>query len=92
MPIINSLLKAPTKAARKLSQLIDKDYFKKKLAKRRGKCRKCGDCCGNCRFLDKKTKLCKIYKKRPWNCYQEFPLDKLDQKIWAVKKCGYKFR
>jgi len=92
MPKSKLLLKAPTKAARKFMQLIDHDYLKKKLAKRNGKCRKCGQCCGNCRFLDKKTRLCKRYTKRPWTCYKEFPLDKLDKKTWGVKNCGYKFR
>jgi len=32
-------------------QLIDKNYIKNKLAKRRGKCKKCGSCCKSCRFL-----------------------------------------
>jgi hypothetical protein len=89
---VRSVLKFPDKVGRKLLQLVDNDYLKNKLAKRSGECKRCGDCCGNCRFLDKKTMLCKVYDNRPWLCYKEFPLDKLDQKIWQVKNCGFSFK
>lgn len=72
-------------------QFINKDHIKNKLAKRKGECKKCGKCCGDCKFLNKETKLCTIHENRPWNCYKDFPLDKLDQKIWGVKDCGYGF-
>jgi len=72
-------------------QLIDKDYIKKKLVKRKGKCKKCGKCCIGCKHLDKKTKLCKVYESRPWFCYKDFPLDNTDKWIWNVKNCGYSF-
>ena len=85
------LLKFPDKLIRKLMRFFDKDYVNKKLAKRKGNCNKCGECCGNCRFLNQKTRLCKVYKSRPWTCYDDFPLDKLDKRIWGVKKCGYHF-
>ena len=86
------LLKFPDKLIRKLILLFDKDYVKKKIGRRKGSCKKCGECCGNCRFLDSKTRLCKVYNKRPWTCYKDFPLDDMDKRIWAVEKCGYKFR
>lgn len=71
----------------------NKNYVKNQIKKRKGKCKRCGECCKNCSYLDKKTKLCKIYKNRPWFCYKDFPLDKIDQKIWGVEKiCGYKFK
>lgn len=70
---------------------IDKNYVNKKINKRTGQCKKCGKCCEDCEFLDKKTKLCKTYENRPWFCYKEFPLDKLDLKIWNIKNCGYRF-
>jgi hypothetical protein len=71
-----------------------KDYDKKLLKKRLGKCKMCGKCCEGCWHLNKKTNLCKIYKKRPSIlCYKNFPLDERDQKVWEVKKfCGYKFK
>ena len=73
---------------------FNKNYVKNKLAKRKGKCKKCGKCCKGCIYLNKKTKRCKIYKHRPkFLCYQEFPLDRRDQKLWRVEKtCGYKFK
>jgi hypothetical protein len=89
---MRKLLKTLNAPRRRIMQLINKNYTKNKLSKRKGKCLKCGKCCGDCKFLDKKTKLCTIHKNRPWNCYKDFPLDNLDQKIWNVNKnCGYKF-
>jgi hypothetical protein len=85
------LLKIPKVLFGSFMQLFDKDYTKNKLKKRKGKCKKCGECCRGCKFLNKKTKLCKVYKKRPHLCYKAFPIDKLDQKIWKVKDCGYHF-
>jgi Na+-translocating ferredoxin:NAD+ oxidoreductase RnfC subunit len=73
-------------------KMIDKDYVKNKLEKRRRKCKKCGKCCKGCSLLDTKTKLCKVYKNRPWACFKEFPLDRFDQKMWDVERtCGYRF-
>jgi len=74
-----------------VSKRIDKTYLNKKLEKRKGKCKKCGQCCKYCKLLDKNTKLCKVYKNRPILCYKDFPLDKLDQKVWNVNNCGYLF-
>ncbi len=84
------LLKPFNRLRREVMQFFDKDYIKNKLTKRKGKCKKCGACCEGCRFLEK-TKLCKIYNKRPWMCYKEFPLDEIDKWIWNVKGCGYNF-
>jgi Fe-S-cluster containining protein len=87
---MNSILKLPRALYRRFMQLVDKNYIASKLAKRKGSCKKCGQCCKGCRHLDKDN-LCKIYDNRPWACYKEFPLDKLDKEIWQVTKCGYKF-
>lgn len=90
---MKSLLKPFVVLFKRIMQLIDKNYLKNKLKKRTGKCIKCGKCCGKCKYLDKKTKLCRIHNKRPSiSCYSEFPLDKADQKLWNVKNCGYKFK
>lgn len=88
---MGSLLKIPNKLRREFMQFIDKNYLNKKLSKRKGQCKKCGQCCMNCKFLDKKTNLCKTYENRPWFCHKDFPLDKLDQKVWKIKNCGYNF-
>ena len=90
---MNSLFKPFSVLFKRTMQLIDKNYLKNKLKKRTGKCKKCSKCCGNCRHLNKQTKLCKIYNKRPiFFCYKEFPLDKSDQKLWNVTNCRYKFK
>jgi Fe-S-cluster containining protein len=90
---MKSLLKWGIRLKGGFMQLVDTSYIKKKTEKREGKCRKCGKCCGNCRFLDKKTRLCKVYGNRPRIlCYREFPLSKTDQKVWEVENCGYRFR
>ncbi|OGJ12413.1 hypothetical protein A3K82_02615 [Candidatus Pacearchaeota archaeon RBG_19FT_COMBO_34_9] len=88
---MRGILKTINALRRRIMQLINNNYIKNKLAKRRGKCRKCGKCCRHCKFLNRETKLCKVYKKSPWNCHKDFPLDKLDQKIWNIKDCGYSF-
>ena len=99
MKNIKGLLKPVNRYRRYMLIASNPDYVKNQLAKRKGKCLKCGKCCEGCEFLDKKTNLCKIYKDRPktckdksWFCFKEFPLDKIDQKIWGVEKtCGYRF-
>ncbi len=90
---MKGLLKPLNKLRRSFMQIVDKGYIRKKIAKRRGKCMKCGECCSGCKFLDEKTNLCKVYGDRPGiSCYRGFPLDRLDQKIFGVEKtCGYKF-
>jgi len=87
---MKNLLKIPNKLRREFMKLLDKDYIKKKLQKRKGRCKKCGECCKGCKFLGKDN-LCKIYDNRPWTCYKDFPLDSLDKKIWQVNRCGYRF-
>ncbi len=85
------LLKPFNRLRREVMNFFDKDYIKRKLEERKGRCKRCGECCKGCKFLDDKTKLCKTYSNRPWLCYKKFPLDKLDQWIWNVKNCGYSF-
>ena len=85
------MLKLINRFRRKLMQRVNKDYIKNKLSKRKGKCKKCGKCCKGCKHLNAKTNLCKIYKNRPWFCHKNFPIDKMDQKVFRIKNCGYSF-
>ena len=85
------ILKLPNHLRRSVICIYDKEYINKKISKRKGECKKCGKCCRGCIHLDKKSNLCKIYSNRPLLCHKNFPLDKLDQKIWNVKDCGYSF-
>ncbi len=87
---MRDLLKGLNRVRRMVGVLIDKDYIKKKIKKRKGQCNRCGECCKRCKYL-KKNK-CVIYNKRLWFCYKEFPLDKFDILIFGVKKCGYRFQ
>lgn len=56
-----------------------------------GKCLKCGDCCEwvKCPQLDKATRLCKIYNKRPKVCRkhpcQEIEISEVDCKGFKSK-------
>ena len=84
------MLKLLNKLRREINKILNKDYIKNKLKKRKGNCKKCGQCCKGCKHLDKKN-LCKTYGNRPFYCHQQFPIDKLDQKVFRVKNCGYKF-
>lgn len=71
-----------------------RDYELKRICKRKGKCKRCGRCCGDCKYLIKKgkNKICKVYKNRPFLCYKNFPLSEFDKKVWDVEEyCGYKF-
>lgn len=85
------LIIIPNKLRRFIMKLVDKDYLKNKLNKRKGECKRCGQCCKGCNFLDKNTNLCIKYENRPFYCHKDFPIDKLDQKIIGVKNCGYNF-
>ena len=85
------LLKLSSALKRKVMPLIKKDYVRKKLEKRKGECRRCGQCCRGCPNLGKDN-LCRVYENRPsWLCFRDFPLDELDQRAWNVKDCGYSF-
>jgi hypothetical protein len=86
---MRDLLKSVNLFRRLIMQSLIPDYVNKKLKKRKGKCKKCGQCCRGCKHL--KNNKCPIYKKRPFYCYKEFPIDKFDQKVYDVKNCGYKF-
>ncbi|MCX8158990.1 MAG: hypothetical protein N3D20_01725 [Candidatus Pacearchaeota archaeon] len=86
------LLKILNKLRRKIMLLINKDYVIKKIVKRRGKCLKCGKCCIGCEYLNKKTRLCKVYKNRPNWCHKDFPIDEFDKVVFGVRNnCGYWF-
>ena len=84
------MLKLINKLRRNFMELISKDYIKNKIKKRKGKCKKCGECCRGCNHLEK-TNLCRTYKKRPFYCHKNFPIDQLDQKVFRIKNCGYSF-
>ena len=90
---MNSLKKWCAKLKADCIHFFDKDYIKKKTKNRKGKCLKCGECCGNCKHLKKvgKKKICSVYKNRPWKCHGHFPLSKKEQELWNVKKCGFCF-
>ncbi|MFA5856165.1 MAG: hypothetical protein WC867_02335 [Candidatus Pacearchaeota archaeon] len=88
---MRDLLKAGNRLRRIFFKKIKKDYIKNKLEKRKGYCKKCGDCCKGCKHLSKEN-LCLVYDKRPWWCHKEFPIDKIDQKVFNVKRCGYNFK
>ena len=51
------MLRLLNRLRRNFMQLINKDYIKNKLKKRKGHCKKCGQCCKGCRHLDTKTNL-----------------------------------
>lgn len=78
----------------KIFKYFNKNYINNKLQSRTGKCQKCGKCCRDCTYLNRKTNLCTLYKNRPnFGCYKEFPLDDFDKKLWNVEQvCGYKFK
>jgi Fe-S-cluster containining protein len=84
------MLKLLNRLRRNSMQLIKKDYIINKIKKRKGKCKKCGQCCKGCKNLDK-TNICQIYNHRPFYCHKQFPIDKLDKKVFKVKNCGYSF-
>lgn len=90
--LFRELLKPLDYFRREFIYFFYKDYYKNKLKKRNGKCKKCGKCCGDCFYLNEKTNLCKIYKKRPaFLCHKDFPLDNVDLWLWDIKDCGYSF-
>ena len=91
---MSSLTKLYNKLRRNFNLLFNKNYVRKRLEKRKGKCKKCGRCCNGCEHLvDKKgKKLCGVYDNRPFFCYKQFPLDEIDKQIYGVDgKCGYWF-
>jgi hypothetical protein len=85
---------AKGKIRRWLLDKFRKEQIEKAIAKRRGECRKCGQCCRlvfKCPFLQKEgsCETCKIYKYRPAQC-RHFPIDKNDLRELG-KTCGYYF-
>ncbi len=86
------LMKLSSVLKRNIMPLFDKEYVWKKLQSRKGECKRCGQCCRGCPFLNAETKLCKRYSDRPPGmCFKEFPLDEKDQRAWGVQDCGYSF-
>ncbi len=91
---MRNFLKIANRARREIGKIIDENYVAGKLAKRKGKCLRCGKCCLGCKYLDVRDGKCrcKVYSDRPWFCHKDFPIDKLDLKVFGVEKsCGYKF-
>ena len=74
---------------RNIIKLIYPNYINKKILKRKGECRMCGDCCKGCKYL--KNNKCLVYEKRPGFCNKDFPIDNFDKKVFRVKNCGYWF-
>ena len=87
---MRNLLKFGNRFRRVFMKTVNRGYIKNKSKKRKGFCKRCGQCCKGCNYF--KEKNCIIYKNRPWWCHKDFPIDKLDQKVFGVKNCGFKFR
>jgi len=83
-------IKLLNRLRREFSKMFNSNFYLDKLKNRRGNCKRCGECCIGCKYL--KNNLCTTYDNRPWFCYKEFPLDRLDQKVFGVKNCGYSFK
>jgi len=76
-----------------------KDYIRRMLKRRRGRCARCGVCCRlvhRCPFLlmDHGMAICTIHALRPANC-RIFPVDSRDlaerDQIAPHRPCGYTF-
>ncbi len=66
------------------------EYVKEQMGKRRGDCRRCGDCCllvMRCPFL-KDENECSIYEKRSKQC-RMFPIDERD--LEDCPTCAFRF-
>jgi hypothetical protein len=83
-------IKLLNRLRREFFKMFNSEFYFDKLKKRIGNCKQCGECCIGCKYL--KNNKCSVYNNRPWFCYKEFPLDKLDQKVFGVKNCGYSFK
>ncbi len=70
---------------RRIIVFFFKDYVKKSLTKRKGKCENCGACCAKikCRHLSK-DKKCKIFENVGYFC-KVFPIDETDIKSNSLK-------
>ena len=69
---------------------FNQGYISKKLKTRKGHCKKCGKCCGDCAFLlppnKKGERICEVYKDRPSFC---FPKDAPLEERHRTPGCGY---
>jgi len=70
--------------------LLSKKSIEERLAKRKGQCRKCGQCCTGCKYLTQ-NQLCEVYEKRSKWCHKDFPIDRIDIIAFGIKDCGYSF-
>ena len=65
-------------------------YVRAQIEKRRGECRRCGDCCGiafRCPWLEDRN-VCGHYEKR-WLVCRMFPIDERD--LRDVPTCSFRF-
>lgn len=82
-------LKGIDSIRRTILYLLFPIYVRNSLGKRKGECKNCGKCCGDCTCMDENNR-CKIYNTRPEIfCLKEFPIDRLQLKLWGIKDCGY---
>lgn len=63
-------------------------YIIKSHSRRKGQCKKCGQCCKRCLYLTEDNS-CSVYHNRPRWCAVDFPIDNLDIKLREIKNCGY---
>ena len=78
-------------ARRQVLSRLRPAYVRRRLADRRGQCRRCGACCDltfHCPFLDD-ARRCRIYEKRMRTC-RDFPMDATDLALTRVP-CGHYF-
>jgi len=87
------------KLRRFFSFVLAYPLVKKKLARRKGHCTRCGACCRlpeKCMFLvmENGKARCRVYRFRPPNC-RIFPIDERDledrNRVEPRRPCGYYF-
>ena len=78
-------------ARRQVLSRLRPAYVRRRLADRRGQCRRCGACCDltfHCPFFDD-ARRCQIYDNRMHTC-RDFPIDATDLTLTRVP-CGHYF-
>ena len=82
---------------RKFYAKFRKEYIKRSIAKRQGKCLHCGGCCATamipCIHYDYSNKECKIWKNKGYsylsqNC-KNYPFDEKDKSPYSKRYCGF---
>ena len=89
-PVLVATARAWGKVRRFLLSRFRTDYVRAQAKRRRGECRRCGDCCRisfRCPFL-KGGNSCIIYERRPLPC-RIFPADERD--LRDVPTCTFYF-